>query len=227
MSENTNKIQFENKVKWSFKELLKSILYFILISIIIIILLIINTFISTIDNKMISMLGFSMLIGLLLLWGYIPLKTPLNVKKLPLVSKEKALFYYALFIGFLALSFNLFFDYNFQEHMDKKLELEVFYPFFSIIASILFFIISYSRYYRNDNGELKEDRDIANDFLLSLSAALIVGIIATTLGDKFKFDFKHLCSFNMFLSFLFIFVSLVIVKSNIKYAKKKKEGDNQ
>ncbi len=227
MKKNQKELEMGNKVKWSLKELLLSILYFFIISIIIIVLLVITTFFVTIDNRIISGLGFSILIGLLLVWGYIPYKTPLEVEKLPLVSKEMALFCYALFIGLLALSFNLFFDYNFQEQVDEKFELKIFYPFVTIMASILFFIISYSRYYRNDNDDLKEDRDIANDFILSLSAALIVGIITTTLGDRFKFDCEHFCSFNMLVSFLFIYGSYYIVKSNIEYSQKEKEENNK
>ncbi len=210
------------------KEILKFFGLLIIPTIMILLLLVINTYlIQKVEKDWIRVIIFIIMPIFLWGWGYIIHQTPLNLNKTPKVGKEIALLFYALFIGSFAASFNIFFNYKLEKVLNNTLELKIFYPLLLIILAILFFIISYSTYYRKEDGNFKDDRDIANDFLLSISAALIVGIMTVVIGDKFKWDCTHLCSFNMIMSIGFIFSSLFVVFINIKFStNKNKEGNN-
>jgi len=184
------------------KEIFRAFGLLLIPTITIVILFILNTWVIKLANhKGIAILVFGIMLALLWLWGFIIYKYPLNLNRLPKFSENKVLFFYAIFIGSLANGFSEFFK--------ASITRDYIVSFGWISIALIFLFISYRTYFME-----KKEYQIAHDFLLSLSASLIVGVIAALADKNVKWD--NSMYWLIALTILFSIVSFFLVRKENK-----------
>ena len=184
------------------KKIFKAFGLLIIPTITILILFILNNWIINLANhKGIVILVFGIMLALLWLWGFIIYKYPLNINKLPKFSENKVLFFYAIFIGSLANGFSEFFK--------ASIIRDYIVSFGWIFMALIFLFISYRTYFIEKN-----EYQIAHDFLLSLSASLIVGTISASVDKNVNWDYNMYILIG--LTILFSIASFLLVKKESK-----------
>ena len=184
------------------KEFFKAFGILLIPTITIAILFILNTWvINLVNHKGIVILVFWIMLALLWFWGFIIYKYPLNLNKLPKFSENSVLFFYAIFIGGLANGFSEFFKASTTR--------DYIVSFGWIVIALIFLFMSYRRYFVE-----KKDYQIAHDFLLSLSASLIVGTVAVLIDKNVRWDSNMY--FLLVLTIIFSGASFLLVKNESK-----------
>ena len=184
------------------KEIFKAFGLVIIPSAITIVLIVINGFaMNVIENGWIVSLIFGMTLFMIVVWGFVLYKANINVDKFPLVNENFALFFYALFISSLVTGISFFIRYNnFREFTIAMI---------SIALALVFLFIAYKKYFEN-----KQEHEIAHDFLLSISASLLVGTASACLDADIKWNSNTFLLIGITVFFLIVSISIVWYESN-------------
>ncbi len=117
-------------------------------------------------------------------------------ENLPKVTNSFALFSYALFISIFASGYSGFFTSTQASGFGM--------PLLLLLIALFFLFLAYREYFKNHTEQEK-----AHDFLLSLSASLIVGMVVAFINHDIELD--NNAFFLIFATILFVLASVIIV----------------